>query len=98
VSIQFGVAPATLWLGGKAAGGLIGCHEPDHERHGHLEMPGGGMTGMAGFHKPIHPFAQIERVGLGHRSSPPQDRPEGEVNHERLTSYSPASHSEQPML
>jgi hypothetical protein len=30
------------------------------------------MAGMAGLGKARHPAAQIQRLGLGHRSSPPE--------------------------
>ena len=65
--IELGVAPAALRLGREAACGAKGGHQPDRERHRHLEVPGRGMAGMSRLDKAHHPFAQIQRVGLGHR-------------------------------
>jgi hypothetical protein len=66
VRIELRVAPAALQPGREAARGAKGGHQPDRERHRHLEVPGRGMAGMPRLDKAHHPFAQVQRVGLGH--------------------------------
>ncbi len=70
--IKLGVAPTALRLGGQTAGGSVRRHQPDHEGDRHVIMPGGLLAGMARLDKACHPAPQIQRVGLGHRSSPPE--------------------------
>jgi len=70
--VEFGVAPAALRLGRQAAGGSVRRHQPHHEGDGHVKVPGRGMAGVPRLDKARHPAAQIQRVGLGHRSSPPK--------------------------
>src|SRR5688500_7518349 len=71
--IKLGVTPAARGPGRQTAGGAIRRQEPPHERHGYLEMPGRRTTGVTRLDKASHPLTQIQRVGLGHRSSPSQE-------------------------
>jgi hypothetical protein len=70
--VELGVAPAALRLGSQAAGGSVCRHQPHHEGDRDLEVAGGRVTGMARLDKARHPAAQVQRIGLGHRSSPPK--------------------------
>ncbi len=70
--VELGGAPPALWLGGQAAGGPIGCHQPHHKSDRHLKMARSFMAGMPRLDKARHPAPQIQRGGLGHRSSPPK--------------------------
>lgn len=62
--IELRVAQAALRLGRQFAGGPIRRHQPHHEGHRHLEMPG-SVAGMTRLDEARHSFAKIQRVELG---------------------------------
>jgi hypothetical protein len=68
--VELGVAPTALGFGRQAAGGPVGRHQPDHEGDRDLEVAGGLMAGVPRLDKARYPAAQVQRIGLGHRSSP----------------------------
>jgi hypothetical protein len=71
MQIELGVAPSAARLGAEAAVRPKSLHQPDDERHRHAEMRGSHMTRPASFDKARNSFTKIERIGFGHRESPP---------------------------
>ena len=73
VRIQLRGAPAALTSGRKAPFPANRRHELHHEGDRYREMMRGRIAGMAHLDEAYDPFPQIQRVGFGH-GSPPPDR------------------------